>query len=146
MFKKILIILALLPFSGCASAMFLGPAISGVVQGVIIWVQGEAHKYYPYSIEVMHRSVKKAAEEMDLKITREDPLENDHYYMVLGDSDRFKVTITKIEKNITKVSIRINFLGDKPYAELFYGKIDEMVNKIYYKNGKPVKIYKQQRM
>ena len=50
------------------------------------------------------------------------------------------VTIKKIEGNVSKVSIRVDVIGDKPYAELLYKRIDDELNVIVFDDqGMPVK-------
>jgi hypothetical protein len=52
----------------------------------------------------------------------------------------FKIEIKKVQSNITEVKIRVNFLGDKPYAELIYKKIDSNLDVINFDvEGKPTK-------
>jgi hypothetical protein len=76
---------------------------------------------------------------MGFTITEDNPDEED-FYLSVGENDRFKVKIIKIEENITRVSIRVNFMGDKPYAELLYKHIDNELGIIEFdKNGSPKK-------
>ena len=126
--KKFLLVFFLIFAVGCGFVPFFSP----IVQGVITWIEGEAHKYYDYDSQTMYYAVKRAAKELDLAIQEDAP-----EYVVVGQDDRFKIKIIKIEEDITKVSIRINFMGDKPYAELFYKEIDKQIGIIEYENGQP---------
>jgi hypothetical protein len=49
-------------------------------------------------------------------------------------------SIQKADKNITKLNIRINYLGDKEFAELIYKKVDEQIDIIEFDpQGNPTK-------
>jgi len=134
--KLTIFILFSIFLAGCGFEFLVSP----LVKGVITWVEGEAHKYYNYDSDVVYKAVKRAARELDYEISSDDPPKDGNYKLVVGNDDRFKISIDRIENNITLVSIRINFMGDKPYAELFYKKIDEQVNTIEFnEDGIPIK-------
>lgn len=133
--KKLLLFLMLFAASGCAVAPFIGP----VVTGVVMWAGGEAHKYYDAEADHAYRSTKLALKELNLPITQ-DELRKDGYYIQAGENDRFKITIKKNSPHITLISIRVNFMGDKPFAELIYKTIDGKMDIIEFSNGHPVKI------
>ena len=122
-------------FTGCVAAPFISP----IVTGVIIWKQGEAHKYYNEPIEAMYKNTKNSLKQLDLPI-KTDEKTRDGYYIVAGENDRLKIKIREASKTITGVSIRINFMGDKPFAEVVYAEIDANTNTINYDaDGKPAK-------
>jgi hypothetical protein len=52
------------------------------------------------------------------------------YKLVAGDKDRFKVSIEQVQDHITKVTVRVNIMGDKPYVELLYKHLDDQINVI----------------
>lgn len=107
-------------FSGCDFVPFAGP----IVSGIIMWKDGEAKKYYYEEPETLHRSVKSALKKLNYSIFT-DIIEKDGSYYIIADSkDRFKIYIRKVEPHISEVRIRINFMGDKPYAELIYKFIE----------------------
>lgn len=138
--KKLLLILAFLGFftvSGCGPIDPIGPIISGVV----MWVEGEAHKYYANDAATIYRAVKRACDELNYEISRDDPPNADgDYYLVAGNNDRFKIKIQNVEADIAKLSVRVNFMGDKPYAELLYKKVDDQISTIEFgPNGEPVR-------
>jgi hypothetical protein len=126
--KNFLLVFFLIFAIGCEFVPFFSP----IVQGVITWIEGEAHKYYSYDSQTVYFAVKRAAKELELAIQEDGP-----EYVVVGENDRFKIKIITIEEDITKVSIRINFMGDKPYAELFYKEIDSQLGIIEFENGQP---------
>ncbi len=132
--KKLLIFLSLFAVTGCTIA----PLVAPIVTGVLKWSGGEAHKYYDSETEAMYRSTKMALKDLDLVITRDEPTK-DGYYIVAGDKNRFKITIKRIAPHITLVSMRVNFMGDKPFAELVYKTIDGKLDIIEFSNGLPIK-------
>lgn len=119
---------------GCSVAPFVGR----IVTGVIMWKEGEAQKYYNEETDLMYHSTKLALKELNLPITKNEPIK-DGYYILAGDKDRFKIHIHTIRPHITKVSIRINFMGDKPFAELIYKSIDSFTDTIDFENGRPIR-------
>lgn len=134
--KKLILFLCFL-VSGCAVAPFV---VSPIITGVIMWKQGEAKKYYNDELKTIYRSVKHALNDLDYKILIDEEVK-DGYYLVSGERDRFKIKIKSVKSKITEVSIRINFMGDKPYAELLYSHIDANTNTIYFDDkGRPVKL------
>jgi hypothetical protein len=118
-----------LSIAGCGFAPFIGPIISIG----LFWVNGEAHKYYDAEQLTVLNAVKGAAEELDFIVVSEEE-DGNVIYVKLNDRsvpynaesvNRFHVRIIKIQNNVTKLSIRVNTLGDKPYAELIYRKVDQ---------------------
>lgn len=135
--KKSIFFLFFLFFASCSPAtMFISP----IVTGVILWKEGEAHKYYNDDIKVIYRSTKSALKDLGYEITK-DESRKEGYYIVAGKEDRFKISILKTKPHITEVKIRVNFMGDKPYAELVYRQIDTNTDSIYFdEQGRPTKI------
>lgn len=120
-------------FVGCG----LGSAgiVSPVITGYATWKSGEASKYYESSHTRIYNAVKRNCEKLQYKISKEKKLKNDCDYIVAeGENHTFKITIVPVQPNITQVKIRIDFMGDKPYAELFYKKLDEQLNIIWFDN------------
>lgn len=120
-------------FSGCG----VNP-IEIIVDGVIRWVEGEAHKYYNVDTPTLYRAVKRACHDLDYEIKKDKP-SGSEFYLIAGNNDRFKIKIKRIEENISRLSVRVNFMGDKPYAELLYKKVDEELSTIEFDNGHPVR-------
>ena len=135
--KKISIFLIFLVFIlGCGGAeLLIGP----ITTGVIYWVNGEAHQYYEYPSEVVYRTTKHTLQELNIPISK-DNVNSDSRQIIAGENNRFKIKITQPEKNISKLSIRINTLGDKDLAELIYKKIDKNIEIIEFDpEGNPTK-------
>jgi hypothetical protein len=110
------------------------------IQYYLMWKEGEAHKYYNEEVGTMHRAAKLALADLNHHITKDEPYKTDGFYIVADENDRFKITLRKVEDHITEVKIRINFMGDKPYAELIYQYIDGHVNTIEFDDqGRPTK-------
>jgi len=156
--KKILFFLAFFTLAGCNGAeLFISP----IVYGVVLWKQGEVNKYYEYNSEVIYNASKRALQEMELTITKDNNIQENlisdnrrtkilkrdtdqkiqsrDYYIVAGNNNRFQISVDTVEKNVTRLQVRINIMGDKPYAELFYRKVDEQINIIEFKDGTPTK-------
>lgn len=134
--KKTLIFLTLLNFS-CTVVPFIA---SPIVTGVTMWYEGEAHKYYNEEARTLYRATKIALKELDHPIIKDEPIKNGGYYFVAGEKDRFRIVIRQVKPHITEVKVRINIMGDKPYAELLYRQIDLNTSSIEFDNeGKPTK-------
>jgi hypothetical protein len=132
----ILFPLFLLNFCGCDP--IVTPIINIGIQAAVMWKEGEAQKYYDFESATVYRAAKHASENLQLPILKDEPQEGNSYYLSLGQNDRFSVHISKIERNITLVKVRVNFMGDKPYAELFYKNIDNELSTIEFdREGRP---------
>lgn len=135
--KKLLLILAFLGlFIGCDAVPFISP----IVTGVVMWVEREAHKYYHDDTEIVYRAVKRACVDLGYEISRDTPDEDGSFYLVAGSNDRFKIRVRRVENDITKLSVRVNIMGDRPYAELLYKKVDEQLGVIEFDpDGNPTR-------
>ncbi len=124
--KRIFIALALLlgvvAMPGCGVAPFIiGPAI----QGYIYWKDGEARKYYKQDINVVHNNLKSVLISMGHTIDQ-DTASNGGWQMVSHSTNhKFKIRVLNTDPNVCCVKIRIDFMGDKPYAELVYRLLDK---------------------
>ena len=49
-------------------------------------------------------------------------------YIKAGDDDRFKIKIIAVREKVTKLAIRVNTFGDKPYVEMIYRHVDKEKN------------------
>lgn len=105
---------------GCS---FLSP-IGPIMQLGIMWYEGEAQKYYATPQEKIHYAVKDVLAEFKFPIKQES-VSGETIYIKAGDDDRFKIKITSVRENVTKLSIRVNIMGDKPYAEMIYRHVDK---------------------
>ena len=115
--------------SGCGFIPIIGP----VINAYVVWHAGEGHAYYAADSKTAYKAVKRATEHFDYAIHTDDVRGDGSYYLEVGNNDRFKITITPVEEYITRVSIRINFMGDKPYAELIYLELQDQMDVIDYK-------------
>lgn len=137
--KKILIFFCLFfPFlPSCATAPLL---VSPIITGIIMWKDGEARKYYNEEISTMYRATKISLKELDHPINSDEQNPEGHY-IVAGENDKFKIVLRQVKPHITEVKIRVNFMGDKPYAELLYNQIDANTNTIEFDDqGNPTKL------
>ena len=105
---------------GCDFIAPIGP----IIQLGIMWVEGEAHKYYNTDQATICTATKAALKELDLAVTKEEK-KGDTIYIVAGDKERFKIKIYAVRDKTTKLSIRVDFMGDKPYAEMVYRHVDK---------------------
>lgn len=105
---------------GCQYMNPIGP----IIQIGVYWLEGEAHKYYNSDQETIHRATIATLKELKLPITK-DEKQSDYIYILAGDDDRFKIKIRAVREEITKLSIRVNTFGDKPFAELIYRHVDQ---------------------
>jgi len=139
--KNILLFLIITIFSciGCEPSMIIGP----IVTGVTYWIQGESSRYFEENKEIIYRATKKVISE-NLTIIKEYE-KNNKYYLVAEKRNTFSIRIETIE-NLTKLSIRINNFGDKPYTEYLYKKITDQISIIEFDSqGKPSKNVKWKR-
>lgn len=134
--NSIFLYLYLLFFVGCATApIFIDP----IVTGIIMWKDGEAHKYYNEKPIIMYRSTQTALRELGYNIS-ESQATQDGYYILAEGEDKFKISIYQVKNDITNVKIRINLMGNKSFAELIYHQIDANTNTINFDDeGKPTK-------
>lgn len=123
-------------FTGCSASVLISPAVTGV----LYWANGEAHQYYEQDKHTIYKTTKKVLAELNIPITK-DKEESNGYSIVAGEKNKFKIHVkTADNSQITKLSIRINTLGDKEYAEFIYKKVNENLNIIIFdKQGNPTK-------
>jgi hypothetical protein len=127
-------------FTGCTAATLISP----IVTGVVMWKDGEAHKYYNEDTHTLYRATKLSLKELDQTILKDgflpDSTKNSGYFIIAGENDKFKITIRKVKPHVSEVKIRINLMGDKPYADLIYRQIDSNTSTIDFDDqGKPTK-------
>lgn len=134
-FFKFLVVFSIF-FSGCAA---LAPTalISPAIQAVIMWKDGEAHKFYPHNVKVMHSATLRSLQSLGVSFKKED-FSKGTYHITATQHNKFSIKIVTTELYVTRVSIRVDFMGDKDYAELIYKTIDEKLNTIVYENGKSI--------
>jgi hypothetical protein len=131
--KLVLSMIFLIFFAGCGPEL-LAPAINFF----LVWKNGEAHKCYRHNADTVYFAAKRSLRELDIPLVEDEQDEEPGYYFIAGENDRFKISVDVIEPRISRLSVRINFLGDKEYAELFYRKVDKELSTIEYdENGRP---------
>lgn len=120
---KIVILSALVLNTGCSN---FNPVTPIITLG-IFWYQGEAQKYYATEQQALIEATKKVLEEFKLPIITEESKDN-VFYIKAGDDDKFKIKISDVRENVSKLSIRVNTFGDKPYAEMIFRHVDKQPN------------------
>lgn len=123
-----LLLIFVVAIFGCKT-IGINQVVTGVVSGYIYWKNGEAVKYYEYNPDTVYESAQLAFQKLELPVSKKES-KNGAFSMVAGDKDRFKVSIDPVQTNITRVTIRVNIMGDKPYVELFYKYLDDQINVI----------------
>lgn len=125
--------------SGCA--LDLGLIVSPITTGIVYWVNGEAHKYYKNDVETIYRATHRVLASLEQKISHENRDAGKKYKIIAGNRNRFAIRIDKIDKDICRMNIRINFMGDKDFAELIYKEIDKQIDVIDFNDeGKVTKL------
>ena len=126
-------------FSFISGCQFI-PLFTPIITGIIIWKDGQAHKYYDLDKDIMYRSVKYSLQDLGFKITKAQKSKKG-YTIYAENNDKFSVQVDEIKKEVTDVSVRVNTFGNKSYVELLYKKIDENLDTIKFDiKGMPVKL------
>ena len=120
---KIAVLCSFLISSGCSNINPVGP----IVTLGIFWYQGEAQKYYATEQSALLEATKNVLNKLKLPIESE-VVDGNLIVIKAGDDDKFKIKIADVRENISKLSIRVNTFGDKPYAELIFRHVDSQPN------------------
>lgn len=120
---NIVFVCSLLVSSGCSSINPIAP----IMTLGIFWYQGEAQKYYATEQLALVEATKNVLNEFKLPIVSETTSDN-VVLIKAGDDDKFKIKISDVRENVSKLSIRVNTFGDKPYAELIFRHVDSQPN------------------
>lgn len=98
-----------------------------VVQGYILWKEGEAAKYYHREPEAVTKACRDAVIKLGFVIEKDgpSPLGDGHVMTVQSQNHKFGIRIREADPGITVCKIRVDFMGDKPYAELIFRTMDE---------------------
>ena len=116
------------------------------------WKDGEATKYYHCDSTQVHRALCLALRDMGIPVSsdsgaveqkphgffhrKEQPSKG--FSILAGNKNKFKIKIEVVETEITRLKVRIDFWGDKPYVETLYQKVDEYLNVVTFNPmGKP---------
>ena len=70
-----------------------------------------------------YQSAQDVLDELEMPIN-DERMSGEIQVIKCGDNDRFTISLNPVRHNVTKVSILVNLLGDKPYAEMIYRHID----------------------
>jgi hypothetical protein len=159
MFNKMFLAISLFLCLGMTGCEFFNP-IGPIIQIGIMWIEGEAHKYYNTSDEAILAATKTVLRDLEFSIV-EETKEEDYYWIKAVDNSRvttlangetvastFKIKIREVKENITKLSIRVNTFGDHPYVEMIYRHVDKQpgiiqfttsreLNAAYHERGRP---------
>ena len=119
MWRIAIISLLTLTFAGCE---FMG-AIGAISSIGVMWMERTAHKYYNTDMTDMEVALRSTLEELEMPID-DEYMSGDSMVFKADVNDRFTITLHPVRDNVTKVSIVVNLMGDKPYAEMIYRHID----------------------
>ena len=118
MWRLLLITALCVTMAGC-SMLILSP----IIQLGVFWMDREAQKYYNADQEVLYAATRNALNELEFPITEVN--QDEEIWVISANADdRFRIKLNPVRYNVTKVSILVNTLGDKPYAEMIYRHID----------------------
>ena len=136
--RKLILFLLFSTFLGCGASDII---VTPLVNGVIMWKEGEAQKYYAFPSKHVYLSMKHVLDNNNLKITQDIIEKNNTFKVSAGKENKFYIKIVPAEPNICRVDIRVDFLGNKPYAELLYKELDSAVNTIEFDSTGRVKVF-----
>lgn len=123
--KKIALLLILFCFVlGCEALPFVGPAVQAYVQ----WKDGEGHMYFKVDKTVAYNALKRTLVELNYQIIEDTVSRNGDYYILAKNKSKFKIKVTGTTDDISCVSIRVNIMGDKDYANLIYDRLSRQMN------------------
>lgn len=100
--------------------------VSPIFQGVIFWKNGEAKIYYNEPHQDVFKKLNIVLKKLDIKI-EDSQITKYGYYIKAGNKSKFTIRIVKKEEKITQLKIRVNFWGDKEYAEMIFRKMNLMI-------------------
>jgi len=116
-------------FAGCEAMPIVNPSISLYIK----WLEGEADCYFAADREAAYRATKRSLTTLGYTVTKDEIERSGDHTIVAGGNDRFKIKVELVEPYVTRISIRVNFIGDKPYAELIYRQVIDQLDVIEYK-------------
>ena len=132
--KKIIVILMLLfpMITGCSSIITLitNPLIDSGVQAYLTWKDGEATAYYACDSNTAYNAIKAVLFDLHYTIESDKPDAKGSYVIMAKSHNTFKITIHKTEDYVTAIKIRVDTMGDKPYAEMIYKKLERQLDVI----------------
>lgn len=139
--RMTIVALLALVMAGC---QFMG-AIGPIVNIGVFWMNREAHKYYNTDMNKMEASVRSVLEELKMPIQDESKSDDGILTLKCDVNARFRITLNPVRENVTKVSILVNTLGDKPYAEMIYRHIDDQEGVIQFATVKELNTAMEER-
>jgi len=117
----------LIPVLGASSQII--PVVGVSYEGYTVWKGRESTRYYATDLDTTYQAVKKATEQLRIEtVIQNSASENGHSLETKGNHP-MQIDVSEIEKNLTKVVVTIELLGDKQYVELFYRTVDDNIPK-----------------
>lgn len=122
--KAFIAAVCLFLFAGCAAVSPLS-SIGPAVQGYIYWKEGEARKYFKRTPQDVYSAIKLTVLN-DLKHEVVSEMRLNGYDMITrSQNHKFHIHVEQTDPMISVCKVRIDFMGDKPYAELLYRSMDK---------------------
>ncbi|HVO65543.1 MAG TPA: DUF3568 family protein [Syntrophales bacterium] len=117
-------------FTGCAATPLspFFPYIGASYQGFTIWEARQSTRYYASDLDTTYQAVKRSCEQLKLETVQNPEYENDRSLKTEGNHP-MRITVLPAETNLTKVIIKIELLGDKPYVEFFFKTVEDNIPK-----------------
>jgi len=94
----------LILLTGCGPELLIAP----IINGLVYWMEGEAHKYYAFDSDILHHAAKRACFDLQYTIHSDETDPDGNHLIIAGQNNRFKIKIEQADKNINAIKIRIN--------------------------------------
>ena len=114
--------------SGCA-ALVIGGTVVGTGTGTYFYVSGEMQTDYPSSFDKVWAACEKTMADMRaLNVEPSREIGKGTISSVIRD-EKVRFVVTYKAKNVTTVSVRVGFFGDKTASQLLNDKIGDNISK-----------------
>lgn len=113
-----------LGMGGCALLTGAGVATAGV-----IWLNGEAKKIYPVTLDAAFEASVRTMNNMGLSML-EQKRSGEGWYLRSRrptDAEEVKITIQSSSQNSTEVKVRVGVTGDRAYSERLLTAVGEQL-------------------
>jgi hypothetical protein len=130
--KKILPIVSLLLTTGllwgCAPIQMI-PIMGASYEGYSFWKSGESTRYYAYDVDRTFQAVRRSCERLKLGAGIQNLGPGKGYSLETKGDHPMEINVLPVEKEFTRVDIKIGLFQDKQYVEFFYRIIEEDIQK-----------------
>lgn len=131
---KIFSLSLLVCFLGCGLSTI---PIQPIVSGYIFWKDGEGIQYQEFSALTIKRASERTFQRLNIHDFKTEKIENG-YKITSNTEKKFKLNIKQLKEiQATKISLRVNFLGDIELGNLFFSILEEELWTVNFDNGNP---------